>query len=389
MSKISRRNFINGSLAALGGSLLPYQLKGQAISTPLDSSYYPPALTGLRGSHPGSNDHAHERAWNQKSDWGPTTKLSESYDLIVVGGGLSGLAAAFFFQQKHGRDKQVLVLDNHDDFGGHAKRNEHTIDGNLRTGYGGSQTFMPENANKEVLNLIRDIGVDLQRFDKAYDRNFFKRHDLGSGTYFNKAMFGEDKVVKHPYCNFPNFYEGLKGPALSNEEAVRAAPLSNRGKSQLLRVLNGGLHAINVPENELREYSRKTNYFDYLKNNLGVDDPAIFQMARSSAGDWGDYGTDLMSIREAKNSGAMGFPLVAAYDEDHPYIHHFPDGNAGIARALVKKLVPSVAPGMNAEDLVLAKLKYPELDKHDNAARIRLNSTVVNVHHNGDSSRAK
>ena len=121
MSKITRRDFINGTLAGLGASLLPGLAFNQSAMAALAPSYYPPELTGLRGSHPGSNDHAHARAWAQRSDWGHTTVLKESYDLVVVGGGLSGLSAAYFYQQLHGRDKKVLILDNHDDFGGHAK----------------------------------------------------------------------------------------------------------------------------------------------------------------------------------------------------------------------------------------------------------------------------
>ena len=83
--------------------------------------------------------------------------------------------------------------------------------------------------------------------------------------------------------------------------------------------------------------------FDYLKDTLGVDDPGVLRMARHSALDWASTGTELMSIATAKRCGALGFAPAAVYDEDNPYIHHFPDGNAGIARALVKKLIPGVA----------------------------------------------
>jgi spermidine dehydrogenase len=385
MSEITRRDFINGSLMAAGSTLMPLEATSQAAMAALAPSYYPPERTGLRGSHPGSNDVAHSRAWTGKSDWGPTTNLPEPYDLVIVGGGLSGLAAAYFYQQQHGADKKVLILDNHDDFGGHAKRNEHTIGGDTRISYGGSQTLVePKHASRVVLSLLEDIGVDVQRFETAYDIDFFKRHDLGSVTYFNEAVFGEDKIVQHPYCNYPNYIEGIQGGKLSSEEAARQAPLSDRGKEQLLRVLNGGLHTLDVPEEELRDYARAHSYFDYLRDTLGVDDPGVLRMARHSGLDWGSTGTELMSIAAARRCGALGFAPKAVYDEDNRYIHHFPDGNAGIARALVKRLVPNVAKGNNAEELVLARFNYAELDKSSNAVRIRLNSTAVNVEHGGN-----
>ena len=385
MGRITRRQFIDGALVAAGASLLPLGCRRPADLDELGSPLYPPSLTGLRGSHPGSNTHAHAMAFDKKSDWGAAHELDESYDLVVVGGGISGLAAACFFQQRHGGEKTVLVLDNHDDFGGHAKRNEHTVGGKTLITYGGSQTIVdPKHASKAVLTLLEDIGVDLGRFDTAYDRGFYERNNLGAVTHFNAEVFGEDKVVRHPFCNYPNYIEGIvMGGKLTSEQAAQQAPLSEKGKEQLLRVLNGGLHLIDVPEEELGDYIRSHTYFDYLKNTLGVDDPGVLRMARHSALDWAQTGTDLMSIGTAKSCGALGFTPKAVYDEDNPYNCHFPDGNAGIARALVKKLVPDVAKGDDAEALVRSRFDYGQLDEPRSPVRIRLNSTVVNVRHAG------
>ena len=407
MTEITRRDFINGTLVTAGASMLPGCASDDVLKK-LDPSYYPPARTGLRGSHPGSSEHAHARAWAKKMDWGPTTDLKETYDLVVVGGGLSGLSAAYFYQQQHGRDKKVLILDNHDDFGGHAKRNEHTIDGDTRLGEGGSESFeSPQGFSETVLNLLGDLGVEMDRFESAYDVGFFKRHGLGAASFFNKRTFGEDKVVMHPFCDYPGFVEGLLRPTLSYDTAVQQTPLSAKGKEQLLRVLKGGQHVLNLPKEELRDYIRTHSYFDYLKNTLGVDDPGVLRMARHSAVDYGEGGTDVMSIREALASGPLGSDPYAAWQDamekgayqeyvkkdgdtyavTNPFIHHFPDGNATIARSLVKRLIPDVGPGETAAEIVTSRFRYSELDKPGNSARVRLNSTVVNVKHAGDPSR--
>jgi spermidine dehydrogenase len=406
MSKILRRDFINGTLMIAGTSMLPINGSSQAVMAALEPSYYPPSLNGLRGSHPGSNDAAHAKAWTGEIDWGLTSDLDENYDLVVVGGGISGLAAAYFYQQEHGKDKKILILDNHDDFGGHAKRNEHDVDGNLLIGEGGSESIEQTRAlSNVVLNLLDDIGLNLDRFKTTYDSNFFKRHGLGAATYFNKKVFGEDKVVKHSYGDYPGFMEGLLKSTLSYEEAADQAPLTSTGKQQLLRVLKGGPKELNIPKSEWQQYIKTHSYFDYLTNTLGVDSPGILTMARNSIVDYG--GTpDVMTIQGAIEGSALGMNAVAwkdaflegdapvdyidkgdgTYAAEDPFIHHFPDGNATIARMLVKKMVPGIGPGENVEEIVLSKFDYSELDLAKNNVRIRLNSTVVNVKHLGDPS---
>ena len=378
MHYISRRDFINGSAIALGATAVAPYIEAAAS----DSDYYPPALTGLRGSHPGANTHAHNLAWQRAARPTAARETSEKYDLVVVGAGLSGLAAAYFYQQRFGTERKMLILDNHDDFGGHAKRNEHTIDGQRLISYGGSQTLVePRPASPVMQALFKNVGIKLERFDTAFDQGFYKRNGLGATTYFNAKNFGRNTLVSHPFCNYYNYLEGLPGAAISDEAAVALTPLSDRGKQQLLRVLKGGLHTLNLSGNALQHYIETTNYFDYLTKTLGVDDPQVLRMARHSGIDWSNAGTELLSIVEAKECGALGFAPVPVYDADNPYIHHFPDGNAGVARALVRHLIPSVAPGTDAESLVNMRFDYGRLDRANQATRIRLNSTVIDVHH--------
>lgn len=409
MSKITRRDFVNGTLMAAGASLLPIGCKSHTALDTLDPPYYPPALTGLRGDNVGSYTTAHGKALARQSDWGATTALKEEYDLVVVGGGLSGLSAAFFYQQQHGKDKKILILDSHDDFGGQCARNEHSIGDTTRLMFGGSQTIVsPHARSKTTLKLLKDLGIDLDRLKAAYDVDFYKRHNLRGVTYFNKRRFGADKVVKHPFCHYQTFVQGLLRPELSHEEAVQQTPLSDKGKEQLLRVLKGGVHLLDVPQEELEEYISTHSYFDYLQNTLGVDDPEVLEMARNSCIDNLGEGADVTTISDALTTGGLGFDPASLKDvmgpekyaeylkeygyimvDEDPYVHHFPDGNASLARLLVRKMIPNVGPGNSAEDIVLSKFNYSELDKSSNIVRLRLNSTVVNVKHSGDPNTAQ
>ena len=128
---ITRRDFLNGVSVALAASVFnparALAFEGSRAGK-IESDSYPPALTGMRGDHPGSFEVAHQmrdqRGWNLSG----AINTGAANDLIVVGGGISGLSAAHFFRQRVPNAK-ILILDNHDDFGGHAKRNEFVYEG--------------------------------------------------------------------------------------------------------------------------------------------------------------------------------------------------------------------------------------------------------------------
>src|SRR6185295_12854926 len=157
MSEMSRRDFLDGFALAIAAGLTP------AMQVAAQPSRYPPALTGLRGQHAGSFEAAHAMARAPVHDAAGRLEPEERYDLVVVGGGISGLAAAHFYRRARPQAR-ILVLDNHDDFGGHAKRNEFTVGGRLLIGYGGSQSIDHPNSwwNETAKGLLRDLGVDLK-----------------------------------------------------------------------------------------------------------------------------------------------------------------------------------------------------------------------------------
>src|ERR1700675_3343157 len=197
---ITRRDFINGVAVTAGAAMLPWQLFAADADPQNSPSYYPPALTGLRGSHPGSFDAAH--SLRDGTFWdaaGAPQDTGETYDLIIVGGGISGLSAAHFYRKSAGANARILILDNHDDFGGHAKRNEFRVGNAFRLGYGGTYSIeSPAPYSKEARGLIEELGIDVASYPKYHDANLYRSLGLHSKIFFDKETFGADRLVLAP-----------------------------------------------------------------------------------------------------------------------------------------------------------------------------------------------
>src|SRR5580704_10081184 len=181
--RITRRDFLNGVAVTAGAAMMPCHLFAADDNDPEKSpAYYPPALTGLRGSHPGSFDVAH--SLRDGTFWdtpGTPRDTGETYDLIVVGGGISGLSAAHFYRKSAGANARILILDNHDDFGGHAKRNEFRVGNAFRLGFGGTFSIeSPAPYSKEASGLIEELGIDVASYPKYHDRKLYRSLGLRS-----------------------------------------------------------------------------------------------------------------------------------------------------------------------------------------------------------------
>jgi len=382
MPQISRRDFLNGMALTIASGLTP------AAQIAADPARYPPALMGLRGQHPGSFAVAHAVARAQMDYPIDGLPIEEDYDLIVIGSGISGLAAAWFFRRAVGPEARILIIDNHDDFGGHAKRNEFTLGSRLLIGYGGSQSIQSPRAlySDVAKGLLHDLGVDVARFETAFDREFYSSLGLSRGVFFDRRTFGSDVLVADDPIARSLYGSGPRG---FEADALAAFPISLSSKTQLLALYDAArdpLAGKSIPEK--LKVLKTTSYRDYLTRICGASEDVANCFQGRTLGFFA-LGCDAIPAAEVRELGYPGFaglglPADKPSPWSEPYIYHFPDGNASLARLLVRALVPGVATGETMEDIVLAPFDYEALDCPNHNTRARLNSTCVDVRQASD-----
>lgn len=405
--KIMRRDFLSGaSIAVTGAILCPSLVKAmQAIDkdkpSQSQSNYYPPDKAGMRGSHDGSFESGHLVRDGEKFE---AIATGEEYDLVVIGGGISGLAAAWFYRQSAGPDKKILILDNHDDFGGHAKRNEYNLDGrNILVNGGTLNIEQPTNYSPVAMGYIREIGIDTKAYhEKTKDMiRAVRRGSLGRATYFDKETFGgEDGLAIRE-----------RGPDASVEEFFKNSPIDQDLKEQFIKlhsedVIAKSFEGLSDEEKKLKLAGM--TYADYVTKELGIDErvlplyapglhfrfyvgaeqvPALFCWELG-----GNPGFKHLNLKPTEKISPMHHIAGSQHGREHEYEEdsiYFPDGNATITRMTVRHLIPDAIPGETLDDIYTAKVDYSKLDVASHPTRLRLNSTAVKVAHNGDIKSAK
>ena len=381
---ITRRDFIHDfSLAGLGltlpGGLAARAADGVTAPSPAN---YPPVRTGMRGSHPGAFEVAHALAREGKAFPAPAD-LDETYDLVVVGGGISGLAAAYYYRKRFGADARILILENHDDFGGHAKRNEFHQGGRMRLSWGGTMNLEYPLFSDAVNELLGELGVNIDTLLEGYHFRYGSGPKGKHAIFFDADTFGRDVLVQD--------FSFRAGRETNLDDAIDRFPISEASRESLKTFYARRENVFaGKSESDVKKLLKSISYTDFLKTLGGLTNEAADLFVRVTHG-YAGVGADSLSAAECIGASVpimhlLGSPHLSgsgATDAGGD-VAMFPDGNASIARLLVRALIPGVAPGADAARLALAHFDYSKLDEAGAPVRLRLESTVTNVgNHNG------
>lgn len=414
LDSIERRDFVNGvlksSLAIAASGLAPGMLAAATGTTPVSQAAgakmatpptgtYPPALTGMRGSSFPAYQIGHAmRDGTLHVDQDRIQDTGEEYDLVVVGGGISGLSAALYYSRDSGGKARTLVLDNHDDFGGHAKRNEFDFGNRKVISNGGTFNISPGSENAR--SFMQSIGIDdIARLNRDnQDTFFYQRLGMGQSVYYDQATFGKDLLMGDPapWIEFIALHDPNTPPDQAKRwaEFLAHAPMSERARKDVYQLYTAKIDYLpGMTPAERAKKLRKVTYRDFLLEIAKVDPMAVTYLRDRTFGS--ARGLSGMSAMAARRRGMPGFlgmdlgadnPLPQSVQSLPPATthktipnYHFPDGNATIARLIVRQLIPEALPGKTLEDSILQRVDYPRLDMPGNRNRIRLSSTAVEV----------
>jgi spermidine dehydrogenase len=379
---ITRRDFLNGTLIASAGMVLGRHVQVPLTISPADAWDGYGGVGDYARAHGNMHDvmttahrmrdGAFERAIANATDTG------EMYDLVAVGGGISGLAAAVFFQQKRGG--RCLVLDNHAIFGGEAKRNEFRVDGQAVIAHQGSAIFLVPQKGGYTDSFYKVIGMDRSAFEYQSWRGQQAEMPLSHSPYDEPKNYG--------------FYFGSQFGARPGVwvidpwgKQLDGAPLSDAVKAEWLRsrrvdtpgprpttegdAVSRQLDAITLEEHLMARHqiSRET-----VRTFLSPLEGGGYGLGPDALSAYCDYAIETQFPGDGDE--ALGDQM-------------FPDGNTGFARLMVKTLIPDTFAGPRSVDAVWQnRVRFAALDRAGQSTRIRLNATVVRVVHAGDPAHA-
>lgn len=409
-TEITRRDFIGSTLIGSGAALLAakapialasslapeaYEYKlGKTMPLPLNGLGKDWTGPGGIGDYANANGNtymevnaAHTfRNGNFKDLIKQATDTGEKYDLVVVGAGFSGCSAAYFYL-KENPDARILILDNHQMFGGEARQNEFEVDGyKLWAPQGSTGTVWPPSEARKV-GLHSDLWDELnlpQTFEwqEAEGSNIKIPYD----TYTPMHMTWES-------ADLGWFHDGHKMAVNPWANRFKEVPIDDKTKNDFIWMETYR----QPPEREdWAQWLDSMTYKEFLINEMGIDNEKVFDyLAPFGAAMGMGLGPDVISAYQAFNFVQPGVTqygrqLGVGDLSDYTHLAQFPGGNTGILRHIVKNLIPGVfgeAPTIN--HVLSNPIERKVIDQPDQSARIRLGSLVVNVQHEGPAKSAK
>lgn len=381
---ISRRNFMHGASAAaglaamMGGAPLSAAAAAQAPYAPAQAGAYPPLRTGLRGFHPGAYEPVHDLVWGGRTP-PDAESTGEIYDLVVVGGGLSGLASAYYYRKLAGPGARILILDNLEGVGGHAQRNEFEYEGRVLYANAGSAYLVtPSQWSREARSILDDLGVAKGDPRDSTDQNVYASRDMGGAVLFPGEVFGRDHLVRG----------SLTQPTA---EFLAQTPLPAAQRADLDKLMNGRTdYLAGKTEDEKIDLLRGMSYRDYLLNVVGLSEESL----NFVKGAWA-MGLDTCSAWFAFFRHRPGFEGLGLSrpdkspesEESRQDDYTLPGGNSDLARLIIRSLIPEALPAGDVFEIADKRMDYSVLDREANATRIRQSSIVYNVRHLGRAPR--
>jgi len=393
MSEITRRDFVGGVLLASGAALLDG-------ATPMELLAGKDEFTGYGGV--GEYAKSNGNTWAvlesghriRDSVYDPLPKdiveTTEAYDCVIVGGGISGIAAALFFQRETSGKKTCLVLENHPIFGGEAKQNEFEVDGKRVVGHQGSAIYQLQKPASFLKQFYDSIGLTAPKLRYQAWAGTKPEMTLSQTPYDAAGM----EVGQYGYWFGPKF--GKKsGSGLWVMDPVRrkleGAPIPAEARAEWVRFLTGAEVSGKAFEHPKVEGDAISRYLDsitmeqHLMERFGLSRETVRTYLSPVEGGGSGLGPDALS-GYADYAFEMLEPVP---DESGAMSQMFPGGNTTIARLMVKSLIPTAMDGeASVEAVTRNTVKFAALDAEGAPARMRMGATVVSVKHDGDSVNA-
>jgi spermidine dehydrogenase len=384
--RVSRRDFLNATLLASGGLLMGSATPLELLSADDWTGY------GGVGDYRRSNGNTYEivqaghRIRDGEFQTLPASAIDtgEMYDCVIVGGGISGLAAALFFVRQAGTNRKCLILDNHPIFGGEAKGNEFEVDGHRLMAHQGSAVYFAQYPNSFISDFYDSIGLKSPKLQYQSWGGASPEMALSRTPY---DMLGSEPASYGFY--FGSKFGQRPGMWLTDPwgKKLQGAPISATAREELLKWRQGLQRPEKTPQHHGDEISRQLDQVTlevHMMKLYGISRETIRTFLSPVEGGYSGLGPDALSAYSDYAAEAM-YPTDPDGQDQM-----FPRGNGDMARLMIKTLIPdSISGPATMEGVCRGHVNFSALDRSSSNARVRLDSTAVWVQHDGEPAKSE